>query len=642
MMIDLASKLTPDNVESRNFLSFCLPSKAQLEDKGELNEWLECMMFLFEDVKWLLSLEVDKFWNQVVYDESWPICFDSFLQHAPRIYDLNNVPDACKVPLNKVGRLFLLAIKRMSIYDEEDNMPFSPDTFGELIYESYLFDAAKLLDICGIFYKEGDDNMCPLIEEIYENIFNCQPKYFGDMSHAVNSMMDTLSNIEERLAVTENVVQNEASKDSKYISGKEAQDIVMFLYDMAKTLKIFIDAFPKCSHVFFKSVVISKLAMFSEHSLSSLLKLIEIDRKKFKYMCNEIEKSFLSFVSVVITFGFVKRNQCTISDDEDLSAEFVSSMDSIGQCPKFLSGYYSLGNVDSDFQTIEKLGLLDHASLEYAKNMLGSIAIENDADQIRKELQDILPGRNVAFIDKCIETYGPKVDVIMNNIIEGNIIDDTIVVPVEKKPIHVPDKEVLEDKEHVSLLKATLLTNDFEDEPTYDMYDDEYDDTYDSHNVGATDVDDWEELTSRRKFTIPAALRQIGDVSSESDEDGEGNEEGDDEEKERESNESSPSSNRSSPVGQRGGGNQRGNPRGGRGFGRGGPGRGGPGRGRGGRGGRGRGGGNAPATGNQNQERGNANRGGNNRARGRGNSRGGHHNHRRLADKKKSQGMMPY
>lgn len=369
-MIDLSSKLSPNGVESRNFLSFSFPSKSHLEDKGELNEWLECMMFMFEDIKWLLSLDVDSFWNQVIYDESWPVCIDSFLQQAPRVYDLVNIHDACKVPLNKIGRLFLLAIKRMSMYDEDQNMSFSPDTFGEIIYESYLFDAAKLLDICSIFYKEDDNNLCSLLEEIYENIFNCQPKYFGDMSHAVNSMVDTLSNIEERLAVTSsNVFQNETStsKEVKYISGKEAQDIILFIYDMANTLRIFNEVLPKCSRVFFKSLVVSKLATFSELSLPALLGLIEVDRKGYKYMCYGIEKSFVKFVSTSITFGFVKRDQCTITDEEDLSAEFVSSMDSIGQCPKFLSGYFSLGNVESDFLKIEKLGLLDHASLEYAK-----------------------------------------------------------------------------------------------------------------------------------------------------------------------------------------------------------------------------------------------------------------------------------
>ena len=56
---------SPDNVEERNFLSFCMPSNIQLEDKGEFSAWCDRMIFIFEDLKWLLSLPVPQFWNQV-------------------------------------------------------------------------------------------------------------------------------------------------------------------------------------------------------------------------------------------------------------------------------------------------------------------------------------------------------------------------------------------------------------------------------------------------------------------------------------------------------------------------------------------------------------------------------------------------
>ena len=52
-------------VESRNFIRFCMPPNIQLEDKAGLNEWMERMMFLFEDLKWLLSQKCDVFWSQV-------------------------------------------------------------------------------------------------------------------------------------------------------------------------------------------------------------------------------------------------------------------------------------------------------------------------------------------------------------------------------------------------------------------------------------------------------------------------------------------------------------------------------------------------------------------------------------------------
>ena len=659
MSSDLTTKLNPNDVEPRNFLTFCLPSNAQLADKGELNTWLECMMFLYEDLKWLLTLEVDRFWNQVLYDPSWLVCLDSFLMQAPRRYDLKNIPDTCKVALGKVSRFFLLAVKRMSMYNEDDSLCFEPEVYGEIIYESFVFDAAKLLDVCGVFYKAGS-NVCPLIEDILENIFKCQPKYYGDIGHVVNSMMDTLANIETRLEIPKDGGDSagDAPMEKKEIGGREAQDMMLFLYDMSKTLKAFIDAFPACSVVFFQSMVVGKIAIFCEQSLQMLLKLIEINRKKFKYICREIDNCFVGFVSTVVQYGFVKRDQTIPCDNEDLGGEFVQITDAIGQCPKFLSAYYAMGNVDADFETIKQLNLLDNASLEYAKNMLGSIVMENDSNDVVSELQNILPGKSVEFINKCIETYGPHVEVIMNNIMEGKIIDESEIVPEPKKPLHIPDKELLEDnREHVALLKATLLTNEAEDELSYNMYDDEYDDTYDSQNVGANDIDEFEELTSRRKFTIPAALRQLGDVTSEEsgdEEEGEGEGEGDG---------NVDGNDGGNDFQQNGHGDRGGGQRGGRGGGRGGRGRGGGGgnprggrggggqRGRGNRGGgggRGRGVGrpqdggqdNSNGSGNNNNNNGAPRGNGSNRGRGRGGRLNQHR--RRLGDKKRAQGMMPF
>jgi len=218
-----------------------------------------------------------------------------------------------------------------------------------------------------------------------ENIFKHQPKYYEDMSCVVNGMIDVLSSLEERLNKYEDVratqYGNQADNpfDAKHINGREAQEIFLFFYDMANTIKAFIDAFPKCSFVFFKSTVISKLVNCSERSLQSLLELIEVNRKKFKYVCREIKKCFLSIVSTIIQYGFVNRER---SDEEDLASEFIQVIDSIGQCPRFLAEYYSLGNVDANFQIIEQLGLLDNASLDYAKSMLGSVFIKNDYQKL--------------------------------------------------------------------------------------------------------------------------------------------------------------------------------------------------------------------------------------------------------------------
>ena len=102
--------------------------------------------------------------------------------------------------------------------------------------------------------------------------------------------------------------------------------------------------------------------------------------------------------------------------------------------------------------------------------------------------------------------YGSNVEVILNNVMEGNIVDETLKKPVKKKPQKpIPDKNFLEDnKEHVARVKLSLYNqseegNDYDDYVNYDnVYDDEYDDTYDSQDVGAADTDNVDELSARR------------------------------------------------------------------------------------------------------------------------------------------------
>jgi len=169
-MDQLYKILNANNVESRHFISFCLPPNIMLEEKSCLNEWIERMMFLYEDVKWLLSRTVVEFWNQIIFDDSWSICLDSFLENAPRSFDVRNLPDGCKTAMSRVSRLFLLTLKRMSTYNGEETIFPSIESFGAIIYENYLFDAAKLFDICAVFYRPNC-GIEEILEEMFGNIF---------------------------------------------------------------------------------------------------------------------------------------------------------------------------------------------------------------------------------------------------------------------------------------------------------------------------------------------------------------------------------------------------------------------------------------------------------------------------------------
>lgn len=66
-----------------------------------------------------------------------------------------------------------------------------PETFGTIIYEHFLFDIPKLLDLCVLYGR----NNRPLLTKMVGNIFEKQPKYEEDWEMMVGMAMESLSNV---------------------------------------------------------------------------------------------------------------------------------------------------------------------------------------------------------------------------------------------------------------------------------------------------------------------------------------------------------------------------------------------------------------------------------------------------------------
>ena len=65
----------------------------------------------------------------------------------------------------------------------------SPEMFKKIIYEHYLFDIPKLLDLCAL-YGSGNG---PLLSKMVANVFERQPQYQEDWKAMVDVIMETLS-----------------------------------------------------------------------------------------------------------------------------------------------------------------------------------------------------------------------------------------------------------------------------------------------------------------------------------------------------------------------------------------------------------------------------------------------------------------
>ena len=61
----------------------------------------------------------------------------------------------------------------------------SPEVHGGIVYNHYLFDVPKILDLC-VLYGEGNR---PLLSKMITNLFESQPKYVEDWCSTIKSLL---------------------------------------------------------------------------------------------------------------------------------------------------------------------------------------------------------------------------------------------------------------------------------------------------------------------------------------------------------------------------------------------------------------------------------------------------------------------
>lgn len=121
----------------------------------------------------------------MIFDTSLHRCIDSYLSEARRPHDLTeawrDVPSNVNSCLMLLHRLFFLLCLRSSTHRESPTNFIDGTVFGDILYENYVFDVPRLMDIC-VVYGRGSD--AALVSKMIGNVFLQQPKYNIDL-HAV-------------------------------------------------------------------------------------------------------------------------------------------------------------------------------------------------------------------------------------------------------------------------------------------------------------------------------------------------------------------------------------------------------------------------------------------------------------------------
>ncbi len=158
-----------------------------------------------------------RFWSQIIYDKSLQASLISFLQEAPRFYSeekeilKTSSPNAWNIFKEIQNLMFLIFVRLAThkeskvlliylftpvliyslltvscflLYDFLKENFISPEVFGQLLYDNFIFDIPKMMDLCVLF---GPTNSV-LLGKMFMNIFTHQPKYKFDLEETAKGL----------------------------------------------------------------------------------------------------------------------------------------------------------------------------------------------------------------------------------------------------------------------------------------------------------------------------------------------------------------------------------------------------------------------------------------------------------------------
>uniref|UniRef100_A0A8C6YE48 Activating signal cointegrator 1 complex subunit 2 n=1 Tax=Naja naja TaxID=35670 RepID=A0A8C6YE48_NAJNA len=361
-----ALRLHPRNKTDRSFVVYKpLPGT---EDPALVQEFLERARFIARDLDWLLALPHDKFWCQVIFDESLQKCLDSYLRHAPRQFDTRtDLPAEVKDLEKHLHRNVFLTFLRMSTHKESKDHFITPSVFGEVLYNNFLFDIPKILDLCVLFGKGNG----PLLQKMIGNIFTQQSSYFNDLDETMPTILQVFSNIlracglqGEGASGSPQKLEERVRMTPKGLPLQELKDIVLYICDTCITLFAFLDIFPSACQTFQKHDFCFRLAAFYElviPELESAIKKrhpenIRVLSDLWRRLSHSRKKMVEMFHMVVHQLCLQPILESSCDNIQAYVEEFLQIFTSVLQETRFLRDY------DELFPLADDVSLLQQAS----------------------------------------------------------------------------------------------------------------------------------------------------------------------------------------------------------------------------------------------------------------------------------------
>ncbi|XP_049517549.1 LOW QUALITY PROTEIN: activating signal cointegrator 1 complex subunit 2-like [Dermacentor silvarum] len=610
-------------------MSICANEEQDLAEKysAAIEEWLDRMAYIGEDLTKMLRIPHNRFWSHAMYDNGFHQLLESYLRLAPRYTGLHRytITKEMQEADERVHKLVFRTYLRLSTNKESKVNFMDKDKFADLIYENFVFDIAKLIDICVLFERGNHDLVCRMVE----HIMKCQPKYNSDLKEIENTIFLAFD-------MAAQSIQSQDDKDSeakprRLDEGKAESselclmpfqkflDCITYTVDISASLATFFNVYPTAAKIFTLEKVGPRLARFFDATLpvlkeelvrrnrlqsfepvfslikkrlsyakvcvlklfrcllqqSCLQPLIEIGQEKqkqagkeipyiesfFEVICNCLtEKHFIvsyqqrypleEDIGMFEQYNFCVDNTRTLYILQSISAIYTE----LGSAPpsNLLNAQDAAANPRQtpkvpEFQTTNEAvaAAAEPCKAEPAEEELGACGGEPAAvpSSEFQNLAELFPNLSTKFLKECLEYYNNNHDEVVMALLDNNLppslsqptVSTSTPAPlaiesrsiydndvfdilrrndVDMSKLHIGKKsktpKSLDDKGHDKVLKEVYekysIVHDVMDGKG--VYEDEYDDTYDSNDVGLQEPAPEGELFTRRAFTTPRVLEQ--------------------------------------------------------------------------------------------------------------------------------------
>ncbi|XP_054248950.1 activating signal cointegrator 1 complex subunit 2 isoform X6 [Indicator indicator] len=404
----------------------------------------------------------------VIFDETLQKCLDSYLCHAPRKFDASL---DCQPEVNEMQKCLhqsvFLTFLRMSTHKESKDHFITPSVFGEIIYNNFLFDIPKILDLCVLFGKGNG----LLLQKMIGNIFTQQPSYFSDLDQTLPTVLQVFNNILHKCGLQCEGASAEPQKLEEKVNVtpgsmplQELKDIVLYLCDTCTTLWAFLDVFPLVCQIFQKhDFCYSGFADLWRRISHSRKKMIEAFHILINQVCLQpilessceniqpfIEEFLQIFTSVLQERRFLRDydelfpveddvsllQQASSTLDETRTAYILQAVESAWEgvdrkkaqvvkdpAPPAASNGASAG-VESTAEDMEELGAAYGSEDECAGAAAAPLAKVSgvELDSLISQVKDLLPDLGEGFILACLEEYSYNTEQVINNILEDKLV----------------------------------------------------------------------------------------------------------------------------------------------------------------------------------------------------------------------------